>query len=246
MIEDFLYGIKSYGRAFRKISELRLWGYFLLPGIISMLLGFGVYTFAGDVAHRFDAFLLSWYPFEWGRSLLQTASYWVGLILVWGSALMLFKHLILILASPFMSPLAQRIEKDILGIDASYQGFSPMRAFKEIMRGLTIAIRNIARELFYILLLLILSFLFPVIGPFLTVLIFLIQAYYAGFGNMDYTLERHYGVRGAAKFVKRNQAMAVGNGVVFLALVFTGVGILIAPPLATVAAALETVPRLEE
>jgi len=39
--------------------------------------------------------------------------------------------------------------------------------------------------------------------------------------------------------------MAIGNGVVFLLLLFTGIGFILALPLGTVAATIETVKRLE-
>lgn len=245
MIQDFFSAISAYSRAFRKISDLRLWGYFLIPGLISLLIGTGIYFAANGLALRFEAWIIQWYPWEWGKNIIETASYWVSIIFIWGGSLIIFKHLVMVLASPFMSPLSQRIEKDMLGSQTVYEGFSMTRAIKEMMRGLTIAIRNIIRELFYTFLLMIISLFIPVIGPILSVLIFLIQAYYAGFGNMDYTLERHYGVRGSANFVKKRRGTALGNGVVFLGLVFTGIGVLIAPPLATVAATLETVPRLK-
>ncbi|HFB99615.1 MAG TPA: hypothetical protein ENJ53_02310 [Phaeodactylibacter sp.] len=77
------------------------------------------------------------------------------------------------------------------------------------------------------------------------ILIFLIQAYYAGFGNLDYTLEGHYSVRESNRFVKEHRWLAIGNGTMFLLLLGTGVGFLVAPPLAAVAGAIETVKRVE-
>ena len=49
----------------------------------------------------------------------------------------------------------------------------------------------------------------------------------------------------STRFVKRHRWLAIGNGTVFLLLLGTGVGFLVAPPLAAVAGAQETVKRLE-
>ncbi len=243
MIANFLRAIRSYGRAFRLIVKLRLWGYFLIPALISMLFGTGIYYGAIGIADRFDEFLVSWYPWEWGRSALESVSYWITLIGVWGIALLIYRHIVVVLSSPFMSPLAERVEQHLTGRKSTAK-FNLSHTISDLIRGLRVAIRNIIREVFFTLLLMLAGLIMPVIAPITTVLAFLVQAYYAGFGNMDYTLERHANVRQSARFVRQNRGLAMGNGSVFLFFIFTIVGVIIAPPLATVAAAIDTVPRL--
>jgi hypothetical protein len=62
---------------------------------------------------------------------------------------------------------------------------------------------------------------------------------------MDYTLERHFNIGDSVHFARNNRGLALGIGTVFLLLLATGIGFLIAPPLAAVAATLETTKRLE-
>ncbi len=71
------------------------------------------------------------------------------------------------------------------------------------------------------------------------------QSYYAGFGNLDFALERHYRYADSVRFVQRNRALALGNGAVFMLLLFTFAGFLVALPLGTVAATIETVKRVD-
>jgi CysZ protein len=89
------------------------------------------------------------------------------------------------------------------------------------------------------------SFVFPVIAPFAAVLLFLIQSYYAGFGNMDYTLERHFNFQESIAFVRQHKGIAIGNGIIFIGLILIGIGFLIAPSFSTVAATIETVKAIE-
>jgi CysZ protein len=114
---------------------------------------------------------------------------------------------------------------------------------KDLIRGLRLAIRNIIRELFFTILLFLVG-LIPLFSPFVSIAIFILQAYYAGFGNMDFTLERHFNVKGSVRFVRQHRGIAIGNGAFFLLLLFTGFGFLVALPLGAVAAAQETVPHL--
>lgn len=107
------------------------------------------------------------------------------------------------------------------------------------------SLRNLTREILWTLGLLIVGFI-PIVGMISGPAILLVQAYFAGFGNMDYTLERHFGVRDSASFVKDYRGLAIANGGVFMVLLMVPVlGLFVAPSLATVAGALETVERLE-
>ena len=55
----------------------------------------------------------------------------------------------------------------------------------------------------------------PVIGIFFyCIIISLCKHIYAGFGNMDYTLERHFKYKESIQFVKNNKGLAIGNGIV--------------------------------
>ena len=117
---------------------------------------------------------------------------------------------------------------------------------EQLIRGIRINVRNLLKELLFMIPLLILSFI-PLVGIVATVLIFLIQAYYAGFGNMDYTMERHFKYKESILFVKKNRGVAIGNGIVFVAMLFIPIiGFMITLPLSVVAASKETVKILKE
>jgi CysZ protein len=117
---------------------------------------------------------------------------------------------------------------------------------RELVRGIRVSLRNILRELLLTLIVLVISGLLPFLAIFGGPVIFAIQAYYAGFGNMDFTLERHLGVRGSVRFVRNHKGLAIGNGAVFvLLLMIPVVGLFLAPGLSTVASTIRTIEHLE-
>jgi len=237
MIKDFFNGISSYFSAFRIISKLRLWKYFLVPIIVSFLVAGGLGTAIWALSGSLATWLLPWIPWE-------AVTGWVINILFGLVGFILFKHLVIACVSPFMTPLAQKVEENLTGNYTKYAGFNGTKALKDLFRGMRIAFRNIFKELLYIIPLFLLG-LIPILTIPCMILIFLIQAYFAGFGNLDYTLEGHYSVRESTRFVKNNRWLAIGNGTVFLLLLGTGIGFLVAPPLAAVAGATEAMKRLE-
>ena len=87
----------------------------------------------------------------------------------------------------------------------------------------------------------------PLVNIFSTLLLFLLQAYYAGFGNMDYTLERHFNYRDSVHFIQKRRGFAIGNGIVFmLCLLIPVVGIIIVLPLSVTAATTKTLNLLHD
>jgi CysZ protein len=144
-----------------------------------------------------------------------------------------------------MSPLSEKIEARISN-SSFQQDFSLKRILHEALRGVRIALRNIVREIFYSLILLILSFV-PVVGIITAPALFMVQAYYAGFGNMDYYLERHFNVQGSAAFVRRYKGLAIGNGAIFLLLLMIPIlGLFVAPVLATISSTVESHKRIAD
>lgn len=242
MIKGFLDGILAYGGTFKIISQMRLWIFLLVPGLISVVLGIAIFGTAWGLSGSIGDWLVSHYPWEWGKKVVEGISRLAGALFVIAIGLILFKHLVMAISAPIMSPLSEKVEKELTGSSGNV-GFSVAQIVKDLRRGISIAIRNIIRELFFTFLLLLLSPI-PLLGMLSPVLFFIIQAYYAGFGNMDYTLERHFNVRQSVHFVRANKGLAIGNGTVFLLLLLTGIGFLFALPLSTIAATTETAKRL--
>ena len=59
---------------------------------------------------------------------------------------------------------------------------------------------------------------------------------------MDYTLERHFNVKESISFVKKNRGVAIGNGMIFMAMLWIPViGIILVLPLSVTASTTETI-----
>lgn len=152
--------------------------------------------------------------------------------------LILYKHIVLILTGPIMGPLSESIEKSQL--NATPQKKNAFGAGYSIWRGLRIAFRNIVKEVGLTLLLLLLGLIIPPLALITTPLIFIIQAYFAGFANMDYFLERHLNYKDSVNFVRSNKLAAVANGSLFLALLLIPIlGAFLAPSLGSSAASIQ-------
>lgn len=239
MIRDFLDGVFSYSNALNFISKYNLWSYFFLAGIVSLILGLGVAAVTYFFSDNLGDFVFSWYKWEIGSNLVEKLAPWIGGVLIVLLGLLVYKYLVLIIVAPLMGPLSEKVES-ILENSYEEPAFSLKRVTREAIRGLRINLRNIIREIFLTVLILILG-LFPLFTLFSAPAIFILQAYYAGFGNMDYFLERHCGIRESVQFVRSHKGLAVGNGTVFLLLLMIPVaGLFFAPALATVSATIES------
>jgi len=239
MLTNIFEGIRAYFSAFELLNKLKLWRYFAIPVLISIVTAVIVVALAYILSDNIGDQIYHLWIFSWGKEVVSAISNFIGGALVIVFGVVIYRHIIMAFSAPFMSPVSEKIEKYYLGKVHTDAKFSITLA-----RALRINVRNLFKEILFIIPLFFLS-LIPVVGIVFTVLIFLIQAYYAGFGNMDYTLERHYNYKDSITFVRKHKGIAIGNGIVFmLLLMIPVVGIILVLPLSVVSATKETVKKL--
>lgn len=242
MLDGIILGIKSFFRSFGAISKYGLWRFVFASGLLSGLVGFVLFKLIWNQSDRLGDWAASFYKWDKGSALIGTVSDW----LIWGILIvvtaLLFKYIILILSAPIMSMVSEKIEYH--GTGQKPPSFSIGRSITSMARGLRIALRNITRELLFTGLLLLAGFI-PLVGFVSAFLIFFVQAYYAGFGNCDYYMERHFNVRDSVKFVRRNRGFAFANGAIFLGILAVPViGFILAPILSAIGASLAMDPKI--
>ena len=244
MLEEIVIAIRAYYEAHNFIVKHKLWKWILIPGVIyAMLFAFGIYIFGQSAAHVIDYFfsktgLKIWLQKEHGS--------WLRFVFIFGQLilqiiLMLlyfswFKYLFLIVGSPVFAWLSEKTQAIMSNTDYP---FNSGKFFKDIVRGIQIALRNMLWQTVYLVSILFLSMV-PVVGWATPVLAIFVECYYFGFSMLDYTSERK-GLSSAASidFIGNHKGLATGNGIVFYIMhVAPFVGWVLAPGYAVVAATL--------
>ncbi|MCG2430562.1 EI24 domain-containing protein [Aequorivita xiaoshiensis] len=245
MIKNILRGIRAYVGTFKLISKLGLWKYFGVPMAISFLTAILIGVSAWGLSDNLGAFISKVWFWEWGAETFKTISEFIGALIIIALGLILYRHIVMALSAPFMSPVSEKIEKHLYGVDNIDHSHRNTTNAGQLWRGIRLNVRNLLMELMITIPIILIGFI-PVIGIASSILLFLVQSYYAGFGNMDYTLERHFKYAESIQFVKRNRGLAIGNGMVFmLVLLIPVVGIILVLPLSVTAASTETLRVLE-
>lgn len=241
MISDFIKGVLKYIDALGLMQRWGLMHYFFYSGMIGLVIMAALVVLITLTYTVLSSLLVSVIP--WDIGFLPKVTDFLSAAFLSVFFFILFKHLMLIFTSPLMSILSEKVELKLEGSDAHY--YRNKSIASEIVRGLRISVRNIIRELFYTLLLLIIG-LIPVFTIFSTPGLILVQGFYAGFGNYDFWAERHFTYRGTVDFVRDHKPMVAANGVIFLVLLAIPlVGVFIAPPLATVAATIHAHEKID-
>lgn len=242
MLKDILSGIKAYFGAFSLISKLKLWKYFVVPMLISLVTAIIVGVSTYGLSDNIGGYISKVWLWDWGKETFTSISTFLGGLVIVIIGLILFKHIIMALSAPFMSPVSEKIESHLTG--------NPIHSHRDttftqqLLRGIRINVRNLLMELMLTIPILLISFI-PVINIFSTILLFLMQAYYAGFGNMDYTLERHFQYKESVQFVRKHRGIAIGNGIIFmLFLLIPVIGVILVLPLSVTAASTKTIEAL--
>lgn len=243
-MRGFFDAIRHYNTAVQLISRLRLGVYFLIPALISLLVGTGLVIAIIGLGDNFGAWIGAQYPFETGAIWFEKAGQWIGYILISLLAIILFRYIVMMFLAPVLSPLSARVERHYR--PANDAGWSVRQISAEIIRAIRLNIRNLVKELFFTFLLILLGFV-PIIGWIAGFLILILQSYYSGFQNMDFTLERHFNMRDSIRFVRANRGLAIGNGLVFIFMLMIPVlGLLVAPTLAVIAATIGVMENIDD
>ena len=242
MIQDIYRGLQVYTGAYGLISKLKLWKYFVIPVIISVVVFAMIFVSAYGLSDNLGEWMAGIWIWETGKATFTAISTFIAGIVIFAIGLILYKHIIMALSSPFMSPVSEKIEAYFTGKPA--KNYVSTNFSKQLVRGIRIGLRNLSKELLYTLPILILK-LIPVVNIFSTVLLFLVQAYYAGFANMDYTLERHFKYKESVAFIRQHRGLAIGNGIGFLLLLLIPVvGVILVLPLSVTSASVIAVDLL--
>ncbi len=242
--KDFTNSIKAYGQAFELAGKLKLWKYFFIPALIGLFVGILIMIAAWYLSEPIGQKIGGYWPFDFWKEAMMSFSIFLGGVFVILIGAIIFKHAVMAFSAPFMTPVSEKIEIHITGksLDQTNTSAEFMAA---LVRGIRINTRNLLLELLITLPLIILSII-PLINLATGVILIYVQSYYAGFGNIDYTLERYCTYSETKKFVRNNKGIAVGNGLIFhLLLAIPVVGIMLALPLSTIAATTETLKKLK-
>jgi len=228
LIKDISSSLSAYSKGIALIKTLNLWRYFAIPLLISLVIAILIFAGAWQVKSALASYFSDLWPWAWGASTFATLSGFIGSagILILGFTLT--KFLVLALSGPFMSPVSERIDRH-LNPDHKTNTSSTFGVL--LSRSLRLNLGNLLREVGLTLMLLVLS-LFPIVGLISAPLIFLVQSFYAGFGNLDYTMERYYDYRSSKSFLHQHRGLAIGNGIVFILIsVIPVIGIILVLPL---------------
>ena len=238
MLQGLSNAIKSYFDAFKYVRTL--WRWQIGPGVISLILGVIIFGLAYEFGDNLGRIMSSWYPWDFGKSAINWFFMMMGKIMLFITGLFAYRYILLIVISPMLSILSEKVEQLYMdNPDHQMPGFSVRKLARDVSRGIRLTIRNLIRELSYTIALFLLGFI-PGASVFTTPLTFGVQSYYAGFANMDFTMERYMNVKERIQFVKNNKGMAIGNGIIFLLLLMIPVlGLLLAPTLGVIAATLD-------
>ena len=244
MLEEIIIAIQAYFKAHRFIVKNKLWKWIFIPGIIyAVLFVVGIYFFWESATFIIDLLLSKMGVKDW---LKRENAHWLNFIFIFGQIvlqliLMLFyfswfKYLFLIVGSPLFAYLSEKTEAILLHKEYP---FSLKRFITDIIRGISIALRNTLWQTVYTISILLLA-LIPVLGWITPLLALFVECFYFGFSMLDYTNERK-GLSSSLSidFINRHKGLAIGNGMVFYLMHgLPVIGWIFAPGYAVIAATL--------
>ena len=219
LIQEFSTAISQHGKAISFIRKNGLSWTFLIPiALFLILLTVGLYSI-GELTDYLTMKILYNYVYDGFVSSLLLILFRILFFIVvgmWGG------YVIVIVMSPFLAYLSEKTEKIITGNDYPFN----LRQFvSDVIRGILLALRNFCMEMLIGFVFFICSFFTAAMAaPFVSVILFLVSAYFYGFSFIDYTNERRkLSVSESVRYVRQRKAMSCGHGFVFALLLYVPV-----------------------
>jgi len=145
MIQNILRGLQVYTGAYGLISKLKLWKYFVIPMLISLVVFILIFISAYGLSDNLGEWIAGIWIWEFGKATFTFISTVIATIVIFFIGALLFKHIIMALSSPFMSPVSEKIEAYFTGQPVK-NTINPSFT-KQLIRGLRISLRNLSQEL---------------------------------------------------------------------------------------------------
>jgi CysZ protein len=244
LLKDIVIAIQAYGEAHRFIRKHKLWKWIVVPGIIYMIMFcISIYFFGKSASGIIELISIKTGLKQWVESMRSSVVgflFTLGGVILWLILMLfyfsLFKYLWLIVGSPIFACLSEKTEAIIEG--KSFP-FSFRQLFKDVIRGVGIALRNTLWQSVYLVAFIILSFI-PVVGWVVPVFALLMECYYYGFSMLDYSCERHHlSAAESIYFIGNRKGLAIANGLLFYLMHLVPIiGWVFAPSYAVIAATL--------
>ncbi len=204
--------------------------YILISGLVALGIFGSMIWITWTLSGAASGYIAALTPWDWAHES-AVFGFITGLAVIIGFILIM-KYILLMILSPLLSYISENVEKSL---DKEYksEGFSVVSS---TARSFRINLRNMVKEIFITIFLLIAGMI-PIVNFIALPLLLLVQAYFTGFGIMDFYLERHHTFGQTIKEVYRNKYAAITLGSLFILLFAIPVlGVIIAPYLTTVTA----------
>lgn len=215
MFKQFRLALGSYLVAHRFIFKHKIWAYAVIPTLINVFMLIGLFYGAFQINDSLKPQIQSWFSKDYDTLSTitnYTIQVLVNLVLFVGY-LFIYKNLVLIILSPFLAIISEKVDALYTGRDFPFNG---KQLLLDVWRGVKISVRNSTIELSLIFICFIIGLFVPILGIIVPVVIFLIESFYFGFSMIDYTNERKkLSFKESKVYIKQNKPLAYGIGIVF-------------------------------
>lgn len=222
-IKGFSTGFRSFFKAIPFIFKNNLWWTFFIPVFLGLAMYITGFSFMDGYGTQLKELINEWLLTDSSSKLVIFIVKFLGGLAKFLIQVLFFiifyylsGYLILIFLSPLLAWVSEKTDKIQNHVDYPFEW---KQFFKDIWRGIVIALRNLFYEIAVTILVLIINFI-PIVNiisvPLSVVFLFLLTAYFYGFSYMDYTNERkRLSVKESISLIRKNKGIAIANGSLF-------------------------------